>query len=74
MNPYYPFLNYVFNYGECTKFYLEHFNQGKFRDQVDECVKRNFIAVIGKNEKGDDLYAITELGKRIVDNPREEIV
>lgn len=35
---------------------------------VDEAIEHGFIREIGKNEDGDALYMITELGRNIRDN------
>lgn len=70
----YPFLNYVDLRQPCTRFYLEHFERGKYKDLVNECILKGYIVALGKNENGEDLYFITDKGKRYIDNPKEELL
>lgn len=70
MNPYYPFLELVFNHQKCTRFHLEHLEHGKHKAAFEECLKSGHITSCGKNENGDDLYCLTPSGKKIVDNPQ----
>ena len=69
----YEFLNMVFTNQRSTRFYLENVNHKKYKNQIDECIEKGFIEVVGTTEEGDAIYGITELGKKIVDNPKEEI-
>ncbi len=71
MNPYYPLLNKVFYHQPCTRFHLELIENGRYKEQIDECTSLKYIVVCQKNENGDDLYCLTDLGKKIVDNPTE---
>lgn len=70
MNPYYPFLELVFNNQNCTRFYFEHLQHGKHKTAFEECLKLGYITSCGKNGNGDDLYYLTPSGREIVDNPR----
>lgn len=74
MNPYYHILFLVSQYEPCTRFYLEHLKGGAFKAQFDECISKNYLVALDKNENGDDLYYITDIGRKIVDNPQEELL
>jgi len=66
-HPYYELLYLVFNSQPCTRFKLEHWQRGKFKNQIDECIKQSYITTNGKNADGYTLYYITTKGKEIID-------
>ena len=72
MNPHYQFLYLVFTHQPCTRFHLENIERGRFKNQIEECIRQEYIEALDKNQNGDDLYYITETGKKIIDNPKEE--
>lgn len=71
MNLYYELLHTVLTHQPCTRFHLENLRKGKFKEHVAECIQHGYIECSGKNENCDDLYFLTEAGKRTVDNPKE---
>lgn len=74
MNPYAAFLHIVSTHGPCTRFHLEWLQNGKFKDQIDACIQLGYIYSPKTNEAGDDLFYISALGRKIVDNPKEELL
>ena len=74
MNQYAALLYIVWANEPCTRFYIEHLQHGKFKDQIDACIHLGYIYSPKTNEAGDNLYYISDLGRKIVDNPKEELL
>lgn len=67
MKPYHEFLLIVSTHQPCTRSHLELLARGKFRKDVEECIRLGHIVPSGKNEHGDVLYSISATGWTIID-------
>lgn len=74
MNPYAAFLYIVLTHEPCTRFHLERLQSGKFKDLIDDCIQLGYIYSPKTNKSGDNLYYISDSGRKIVDNPKEELL
>ena len=54
--------------------YLKRIGRGKYKYIVDNCVHRGLIIVSGKNTLGEDLYFISDKGRKFLANPKEELL
>lgn len=47
--------------------------RGLYKDIVEDCITKELIEICGKNSIGEDLYFITDKGRKYLDNPKEEL-
>lgn len=57
-----------------TKHRLMTMAHGLYRPIVEDCIDRGLIETCGKNSINEDLYFISDKGKRFLDNPTEELL
>lgn len=56
-----------------TKHRLMTTAHGLYKDIVEDCIVKELIEICGKNSIGEDLYFITDKGRKYLDNPKEEL-
>ena len=56
-----------------TKHRLMTTARGLYKDIVEDCITKELIEICGKNSIGEDLYFITDKGRKFLDNPKEEL-
>ena len=50
---------------------MKRMGRGKFACIVDDCIQKDLIIALCKNTLDEDLYFISEEGKKLLDNPKE---
>lgn len=56
-----------------TKHRLMTMAHGQYKEIVEDCIVKQLIEICGKNSIGEDLYFITDKGRKYLDNPKEEL-
>lgn len=54
--------------------HLRRIGHGKYADIVQSCVLEGLIETRCKNTIGEDLYFISDKGRKFLDNPKEELL
>ena len=57
-----------------TKHILLTMAHGWYGPIVEDCINQRLIERCGKNSIKEDLYFISEKGKKFLDNPKEELL
>lgn len=57
-----------------TKRRLMTMAHGLYKDIVEDCIIKKLIEICGKNSIGEDLYFITDKGRKYLDNPKEKLI
>ena len=75
MNLYHAFLLEVAGRPEGSTFsHLMRIGHGKYKNIVQDCINKGLIEAGSKNSLNEDLYFISEKGKRFLDNPKGELL
>lgn len=56
-----------------TLSHLMRIGHGKYENIVQDCILKGLIEVRCQNSIGEDLYFITDKGRKYLDNPKEEL-
>lgn len=56
-----------------TKHRLMTMAHGQYKEIVEDCIVKGLIEICGKNSIGEDLYFITDKGRKYLDNTKEEL-
>ena len=54
--------------------HLMRIGRGKYKNIVQDCIRKDLIEARGKNSIDEDLYFISEKGEKFLDNPKEEFL
>ena len=54
--------------------HLKGIGRGKYAEIVDDCVRKKLIIPLSKNTLGEDLYFISDKGRKFLDNPKEDLL
>lgn len=57
-----------------TLSHLMRIGHGKYKNIVHDCILKGLLEVGSKNSIGEDLYLITDKGKKFLDKPKEELL
>lgn len=57
-----------------TKHRLMTMAHGRYRPIVEDCINQRLIERCGNNSIKEDLYFLTDKGRKFLDNPKEELL
>lgn len=57
-----------------TLSHLMRISHGKYKNIVQDCILKGLIEVRCKNSINEDLYFVSEKGKKFLYNPKEELL
>ena len=57
-----------------TLSHLMRIGHGKYKNIVQDCILKGLIEIRGKNAINEDLYFISEKGKKFLDDPKEKLI